>query len=39
MKSITRQKPLEEIEQQLDGLKRVYIIGLWHLRYHDQDRR
>lgn len=27
MKSITRQKPLEEIEQQLDGLKRVYIIG------------
>lgn len=27
MKSITRQKPIEEIEQQLDGLERVYIIG------------
>lgn len=27
MKSITRQKPLEEIEQQLEGLDRAYIIG------------
>ena len=27
MKSITRQKPLGEIEQQLEGLERVYIIG------------
>ena len=27
MKSITRQKPLEEIEQQLEGLERTYIIG------------
>ena len=27
MKSITKQKPIEEIEQQLDGLGRVYIIG------------
>ena len=27
MKSITRQKPPEEIDQQLDGLDRVYIIG------------
>ena len=27
MKSITKQKPLEEIEQQLEGLERVYIIG------------
>ncbi len=27
MKSITRQKSLEEIEQQLEGLERVYIIG------------
>ncbi len=27
MKSITRQKPLEEIEQQLEGLERAYIIG------------
>jgi len=27
MKSITRQKSLEEIEQQLDGMERVYIIG------------
>jgi hypothetical protein len=27
MKSITRQKSLEEIEQMLEGLERVYIIG------------
>ena len=27
MKSITRQKPIEEIEQQLEGLERAYIIG------------
>lgn len=27
MKSITRQKTLEEIEQQLEGLERAYIIG------------
>ena len=27
MKSITKQKPLEEIQQQLEGLNRVYIIG------------
>ena len=27
MKSITKQKPLEEIEQLLEGLERVYIIG------------
>jgi ferredoxin len=27
MKSITKQKPIEEIEQQLEGLGRVYIIG------------
>ena len=27
MKSITRQKSLEETEQQLEGLERVYIIG------------
>jgi hypothetical protein len=27
MKSITRQKPLEEIAQQLEGLERAYIIG------------
>ena len=27
MKSITKQKPLEEIQQQLEGLSRVYIIG------------
>ena len=27
MKSITRLKPLEEIEQQLEGLERAYIIG------------
>ena len=27
MKSITKQKPLEEIQQQLEGLERVYIIG------------
>ena len=27
MKSITKQKPPEEIEQQLEGLERVYIIG------------
>jgi len=27
MKSITKQKPIEEIEQQLRGLERVYIIG------------
>jgi len=27
MKSITKQKPLEEIEQELDGLDGVYIIG------------
>jgi len=27
MKSITRQKSLEEIEQQLEGMERVYIIG------------
>ena len=27
MKSITRQKPFDEIEQQLEGLDRVYIIG------------
>lgn len=27
MKSITKQKPLEEIEQQLEGLERAYIIG------------
>ena len=27
MKSITKQKPLEEIEQQLEGLERVYVIG------------
>ncbi len=27
MKSITRQKPLEEIEQQIEGLERVFIIG------------
>ena len=27
MKSITKQKPLEEIKQQLDRLERAYIIG------------
>ena len=27
MKSITRQKSLEEIEQQLEGLERAYIVG------------
>ena len=27
MKSITKQKPIEEIEQQLEGLGRVYIVG------------
>jgi len=27
MKSITRQKPIEEIEQQLEGLGRIYIMG------------
>ena len=27
MKSITRQKPFEEIKAQLDGLDRVFIIG------------
>ena len=27
MKSITKQKPFDEIEQQLEGLDRVYIIG------------
>jgi len=27
MKSITRQKPIEEIKQQLDGLERAYIVG------------
>jgi hypothetical protein len=27
MKSITRQKTLEEIEQQLEGVERVYIVG------------
>jgi ferredoxin len=27
MKSITTQKPIEEIEQQLEGLGRVYIVG------------
>ncbi len=27
MKSITKQKPLEEIQQQLEGLSGVYIIG------------
>jgi ferredoxin len=27
MKSITRQKPLEEIEQQIEGMERVFIIG------------
>ena len=27
MKSITRQKPFERIEQQLDGFDRVYIVG------------
>ena len=27
MKSITRQKPLEEIEQQLEGLERIYLLG------------
>ena len=27
MKSITRQKPLDEIEQYLDGLDRLYIVG------------
>jgi ferredoxin len=27
MKSITKQKPVEEIEQQLDGFDRVYIAG------------
>lgn len=27
MKSITRQKPFEEIAQQLEGLDRVYIVG------------
>ena len=27
MKSITKQKPIEEIQQQLEGLERVYIIG------------
>jgi hypothetical protein len=27
MKSITRQKPFEEIKEQLDGLDRVFIIG------------
>jgi ferredoxin len=27
MKSITRQKPFEEIKQQLDGFNRVFIIG------------
>ena len=27
MKSITKQKPFDEVEQQLEGLDRVYIIG------------
>jgi len=27
MKSITKQKPFDEIKQQLDGLDRVYIVG------------
>lgn len=27
MKSITKQKPIDEIEQQLEGLGRVYIVG------------
>ena len=27
MKSITRQKPLEEIERQLDGMDRIYLVG------------
>jgi hypothetical protein len=27
MKSITKQKPLEEIQQQLEGMGRVYIVG------------
>ena len=27
MKSITKQKPLEEIEQQIEGMERVFIIG------------
>lgn len=27
MKSITRQKPISEIEQQLEGFKRTYIVG------------
>jgi hypothetical protein len=27
MKSITKQKPIEEIEQQLEGMERIYIIG------------
>ena len=27
MKSITRQKPLEEIDQHVEGMERVYIVG------------
>lgn len=27
MKSITKQKPLEEIDRQLDGMDRVYLVG------------
>ena len=27
MKSVTKQKPLEEIEQELEGLDRVFIVG------------
>jgi len=27
MKSITRQKPLEEIERQLEGMDRIYLVG------------
>ncbi len=27
MKSITKQKPIEEIKQQLDGMERAYLIG------------
>jgi len=27
MKSITKQKPIDEVKQQLEGLERVFIIG------------
>jgi len=38
MKSITMQKPFEEIAQQIASYDRAFIGWLWHLYDHDQNR-